>query len=476
MTFVPRTVPVVLALALGFATPARASGPPIQQRVLPDGLAVIVVEDHSQPLVTIEIAFKNGSMTEPPEYNGLSHLYEHMFFKANQALPDQEAWLARARALGMIWNGTTNTERVNYFFSTTTDHFADTMTFMRRKLADLGATIAGTTERDWSVIEGKSPAAGFEDTFGLVAEAFLAPAMPESEVTLARNQEVLALKRLRENPDGALELLVEATVFKGHPYANRPGGTPDTVAKLGREQLAAHLDRLRETSRLVLVVVGAVEPQRVVALARQAYGALPRGSWSPAALSRPSFSSPALTTETRKLPTNYLQAMFTAPGPGAPDYAAARVANFALGQRLFEEVRTKRNLSYAPGARYEVAADSAMGGIYVTAVDPNATLPVMLGELTRLREQPIPTDELAGYESLYRTRFLMAQETTDGQATSLARGLLLAGDWRYFDRLLGLAAKVTAADVQAYARTYARNLQFVMLGDPAKLDPKLTAY
>ena len=345
-----------------------------------------------------------------------------------------------------------------------------------RKLAGLGARIDGTSDRDWSVIEGKSPAAGFEATFGLVADAFLAPALPESEVTLARNQAVLALKRLRENPDGALGLLVEATVFKGHPYANRPEGTPETVAQLGREQLAAHLGRLREASRLVVVVVGAVEPDRVVALVRQAYGALPRGSWAPATLPRPAFASPALTTETRKLPTNYLQAMFTAPGPGAPDYAAARVATFALGQRLFEEVRTKRNLSYAPGARYEVAADSAMGGIYVTAVDPNATVPVMLGELTRLRDQPIPGEELAGYESLYRTRFLMAQETTDGQAGSLARGLLLAGDWRYYDRLLGQAAKVTAADVQAYARTYARNLQFVMLGDPAKLDPKLAAY
>src|SRR6185295_15408007 len=96
----------------------------------PNGLTVLVVENHAVPLVTIEIAAKNGSMTEPPEYNGLSHLYEHMFFKANAKIPSQEQWLARVHELGISWNGTTNTERVNYFFTTTSDHFDDTMVFM----------------------------------------------------------------------------------------------------------------------------------------------------------------------------------------------------------------------------------------------------------------------------------------------------------------------------------------------------------
>jgi predicted Zn-dependent peptidase len=168
--------------------------------------------------------------------------------------------------------------------------------------------------------------------------------------------------------------------------------------------------------------------------------------------------------------------MFVAPGPGAPDYPAARVANFALRERLFEEVRTKRNLSYAPNAPYDVNADASFAGLYVTAVDPNTTIPVMTRELTRLKEQPMGEEELAGTKSEYRTRFLMQEETTDGQATSLGRGLLLAGDWRYFGKLLDAAAKVTAADVQAYARKYAKDLQFVLLGDPAKLDPKLVAY
>jgi zinc protease len=59
------------------------------------------------PTFTVEIAVKNGAMTEPPELNGLSHLYEHMFFKANAVLPNQEAYLARTRELGILFNGST---------------------------------------------------------------------------------------------------------------------------------------------------------------------------------------------------------------------------------------------------------------------------------------------------------------------------------------------------------------------------------
>src|SRR5438105_10763817 len=109
---------------------AWAAAPAVQQHTCANGLDVLVVESHATPLVTVEIAAKNGSMTEPPEFNGLSHLYEHMFFKANAAIPSQEAYLARTHELGLSWNGTTNTERVNYFFTTTSDHYHDAMVFM----------------------------------------------------------------------------------------------------------------------------------------------------------------------------------------------------------------------------------------------------------------------------------------------------------------------------------------------------------
>lgn len=97
---------------------------------LDNGLEIVVIENHKVPLATIEIAVKNGAYTEGPEFSGLSHLFEHMFFKANKDYPDQEKFIARTEELGMIWNGTTGFERVNYFFTFDRDSLAAGLRFM----------------------------------------------------------------------------------------------------------------------------------------------------------------------------------------------------------------------------------------------------------------------------------------------------------------------------------------------------------
>jgi zinc protease len=68
---------------------------------LDNGLEVMVIENHKVPWATIEIAVRNGAYTEGPEFSGLSHLFEHMFFKANKDYPDQEKFLKRTQELGL---------------------------------------------------------------------------------------------------------------------------------------------------------------------------------------------------------------------------------------------------------------------------------------------------------------------------------------------------------------------------------------
>ena len=122
------------SLALGFLSLAALAQPRLPEhyywKQLSNGLQVVVIENDKVPLATIEIAVKNGAYTEGPEYSGLSHLFEHMFFKANQEYPDQEKFLKRTQELGAIWNGTTNTERVNYFFTFDKDSLAAGLKFM----------------------------------------------------------------------------------------------------------------------------------------------------------------------------------------------------------------------------------------------------------------------------------------------------------------------------------------------------------
>lgn len=99
-------------------------------KTLPNGLDVLVVEDKSVPIATIEINVKNGAYTESPEFSGLSHFYEHMFFKANKDIPSQEAYINRTKELGIAWNGTTSTNRVNYFFTLPAANLDEGLKFM----------------------------------------------------------------------------------------------------------------------------------------------------------------------------------------------------------------------------------------------------------------------------------------------------------------------------------------------------------
>jgi zinc protease len=124
------TLVVFLLLSIGhaFAQPRLPEG--YFWKKLPNGLEVVVIENAKVPLATIEIAVKNGAFTEGPEYSGLSHLFEHMFFKANRDYPDQEKFLKRTQQLGAIWNGTTGNERVNYFFTFDRDSLKAGLKFM----------------------------------------------------------------------------------------------------------------------------------------------------------------------------------------------------------------------------------------------------------------------------------------------------------------------------------------------------------
>jgi predicted Zn-dependent peptidase len=342
-----------------------------------------------------------------------------------------------------------------------------------RELARLGATIHASTTRDWSVITAKGPTRNFSAIFRLLTDSFTSPALTAAEVELQRGQLVVQLQQRGEDPDGRLGELVNQALFTGHPYANPPAGTLQSMPKLDLAAVSSHLKKVRERSRLLLVVVGDVEATRVQAKVTALLSGLPQGSYRATPLPRPTFKAARLVTEKRAIPTNYIEAMAPAPGPGQSGYVATRIGLAALQQRLFVEVRTKRNLSYAPAAAYDVNGAGGWAGIYVTAVDPNTTLPIMLGELKKLAAEPLGAEELAGTRSLFRTRQLMGLETTDDEATGLAVGQLYAGDWRYRSKVLAESATVTAAQVQAAAKGAYQNLQFVLLGDPGKLDPKL---
>ncbi|HET7152318.1 MAG TPA: insulinase family protein, partial [Candidatus Kapabacteria bacterium] len=109
---------------------ADALASPYKEKTLSNGLEVYVIENHGVPLTTIDITARNGSFTEPENYAGLSHLYEHMFYKANEKYPSQEQFMERIRELGISFNGYTTEEFVTYFFTLPSKNLEEGISFM----------------------------------------------------------------------------------------------------------------------------------------------------------------------------------------------------------------------------------------------------------------------------------------------------------------------------------------------------------
>jgi zinc protease len=168
-------VATAIALLAATAAPTEAQRAElertIRRRVLANGLEVIVVPSRGVPLATIELVVKNGAFTQPPEYAGLAHLFEHMFFKANDTYPEPDAFLDRAADLGALFNATTREELVNYYVTVVSDSVEGGMRFLNAALR--GAQFrADELNREKQVVLGEydraesSPFFRLEETMG----------------------------------------------------------------------------------------------------------------------------------------------------------------------------------------------------------------------------------------------------------------------------------------------------------------------
>ena len=205
---------------------------------LDNGLEVVVIENNRVPLATIEIAVKNGAFTEGPEYSGLSHLFEHMFFKANKDYPNQERFLKRTQELGAMWNGTTGDERVNYFFTFDKDSLEAGLNFMN---AAIRFPIYRTEDmqKERPVVDGEFQRAESDPGFILQYEA---------------GKKLWGENFTRKNAIGDHEIINTATP----------------------EKMMVIKDKYYFPNNSILVIAGDVKHDQAFALAKKIYG-----DWAP---------------------------------------------------------------------------------------------------------------------------------------------------------------------------------------------------
>lgn len=237
---------------------------PFVNKTLANGLEVIVLPDKSVPLVTVEIAVRNGSFTEPPELNGLSHLYEHMFFKPSEAELLYRCEIARQNnATGFlanancndkfklrntigniiylnnsdqlnIKNATTREEVVNYFFTTTSPYLADAMQFINHSIRY--------------------------------------PTFNKDELNDEIKVVIGEVDRNESNPFYYLQDTLNDKLFYKYPTRKKPLGTRDTINSATVTKMRLIQSRYYVPNNAALVVTGDVDPQDVFEKAEQYFG------------------------------------------------------------------------------------------------------------------------------------------------------------------------------------------------------------
>lgn len=343
---------------------------------------------------------------------------------------------------------------------------------MRSESSRMGTSISYGINYDYSALIMGTTRRNFDRSWQMFTDVALHPSFAPDDFERVKNRLVVARNDDQDTPDSYLQQLQSRSIYAGHPYVNNPEGTAESIRRLTLEDVKRYHQQIMQTSRLLLVVVGDVDPQQIRERVAASLGKLPRGNYQASSPPALAFDSPTVDITTRDLPTNYVMGTYVAPSMTTPDIYAMRVASSILQTRVFTEVRVQRNLSYAPDA-FLGSQRANVGGIYVSAVDANQAVGVMLNEIARLQHEPLDPNEIKGTVQQYLTKHYIAQQTNAAQAGELAQYELIGGGWRnsadYIDRLRA----VTPADVQRVAQKYMRNLRFVVLGNPKSIDTRI---
>jgi predicted Zn-dependent peptidase len=340
---------------------------------------------------------------------------------------------------------------------------------LRRELARTGTVLSAGVNRDYSGLTLGSTRQHFDRAWEIFTDAALHPSFAPDDFERIKRQELISLSDDEDTPDSYLQLLISRQIYAGHPYLARPNGTVESMSRLTLDNVKQYHQRMMQTSRMLLVVVGDIDPQALQAKVASSFGRLPRGDYKDTPVPQLSFAAPSLAITARELPTNYVQGTYAAPAITSDDIYAMRVATTILRERVFTEVRVRRSLSYAPDANIDRLSANT-GYISFTAVDANQTAQVMLGQVTRLQAELTRTDEIQAVAQQSLTTYYMQQETNGSQTGELAEYELIGGGWRNAASVLAKLRAVTPEDVRRVANTYMRNLQFTVLGNPQSID------
>lgn len=343
---------------------------------------------------------------------------------------------------------------------------------LRRELARTGSSIGGASGTDLGAMSVVSTKQDFPEMWRIFTDLVLNPAFAKEDVERIRIALLSGIADANSQPDNALSMLGSKALTFGHPYAVPSEGTAETIAKFTPADLRSYHKGLLASSRLLLVAVGDYEPDVFKQMVTESFAKLPKGNYQEKPVPSLVFDKATLDISERSVPTNYVKGYFRAPNLADPDYYAMRVATTILQSRVYQIVRVQRNLSYAPNAEMDEDAANT-GNIYVTAVDANEAVRLMLAIIEDMKQNLVERDEFEGLPGYFLTTYYLDQETDIAQVRSLANYELIGGGWRNSEKFIPSINAVTPEAVRDVCRKYMKNVRFVVIGNPNAIDRRI---
>jgi zinc protease len=423
---------LLLALALP-ALPASAAAalkvrPPrlvVRQHQLDNGLKILLHEDHSVPLVNLQVWYHVGSKNERPGRTGFAHLFEHLMFKgsANVGVEEHKTYI---QSIGGRYNATTDADRTLYY-----------ETFPSNYLEHL-----------------------------LWMEADRMQSLDVSEQNFQSEREVVKEeRRLRvDNPPfGHLFETVFASSFTTHPYHMTPIGSMADLDAATIEDVREFYRTYYVPNNATLVISGDVDPEQAFGWVRKYFGPIAMGK--PIARALP--QEPPQTAERRvvrydtKAPLPVVMMTYHIPKDGHPDLYALGVASDILSSghssRLYRKMVYEQQTALAAGGELEALEDPGL--FYFDAIlkggqTPQAGEKSLLEEVERLQSQPVSSEELEKAKNQFISSLVFGRQSVQQKGDAIGHASVILGDVEEVNTELAEYQKVTAADVQRVAKQY----------------------
>jgi zinc protease len=417
-----------------------------QKWVLPNGLTIIVQEDHSAPVASVQAWCATGSIDEDQHLGaGLSHILEHMLFKGT-----------KTRSTNVI----------------------------AQKIQDVGGYINAYTSFDRTVFWIDVPKDGVTTALDVLADAMMNSTLPPEEYM--KEQEVIRREFAMglDDPDRMAGLLLFATAYQRHPYHFPVIGDIEIYNQLTQDQVMQYYKTRYVPNNLTFVVVGDVDAAKVRQQLTEFFKAYPEKSLRPVFIPEepPQLGRRDVHQEFATELT-HLSLAWHIPEVTNPDVPALDLLSSILGDgrssRLYRRVREEAGLAYRISAFSYTPGDPGLFGIDAT-LDPKkreAAEQLVLGMLDEVKQSGVTGEELMKAKKMSLSHHLGDLTTMRGQASDIGSNWLLTRNLNFSRDYLDAVQKVTLDDIKRVAAHYLRNenLTVISLNPKGSLLPKAEA-